>query len=325
MPQQIIQEAVAVLRAGEVVGMPTETVYGLAGDARNPSALARIYAIKQRPEFDPLILHAATFEKVFEAVDTFPQKARALAEVFWPGPLTLILPKKSWVPDLATSGLPSVAVRVPAHPVAQTLLRKFDGFLAAPSANKFGRISPTTAGAVRAELGGEVPIVLDGGPCSCGIESTIVSFLEPEPRVLRWGALTLEQMEPVIGRIAFQEKADPRLAPGNIASHYAPRTPLKLWQETDPVETGLRIGLLALRVRPMDTPQRVGFAKRFHALRLLSPGGDLEEAAARFFQALRELDALGLDGIYAVPFPEHGLGRALNDRLCRAAHGTRVP
>lgn len=305
-----LNKAVALLREGQVVAIPTETVYGLAGDARNPEALARIFSVKERPHFDPLILHSPSLEAVTEVVTDFPPTARRLAEKFWPGPLTLVLPKALWVPDLATSGLPSVAVRVPAHPVARELLQKFDGFLAAPSANRFGRISPTTAQAVNDELGGRIPLVLDGGPCQNGIESTIISFIEGQPRCVRLGALPVEEIEAVIGPVLTGPVADARIAPGNLASHYAPRKPLYIWDGSNTLPRGKRVGWLTFK-----TVKITGFTN----VRCLSPTGDLVEAASRFFQTLRELDSSAVDIILAEPFPEQGLGRALNDRLRRAS------
>ncbi|MEM1059284.1 MAG: L-threonylcarbamoyladenylate synthase [Verrucomicrobiota bacterium] len=311
-PSAVIPAAAATLRRGGLVAMPTETVYGLAGDALNPSALARIFEVKQRPAFDPLICHAADTAGAEALVSDFPAAARALAEAFWPGPLTLVLPKRARVPDLATSGHPTVAVRVPAHRLARALLREFGGPLAAPSANLFGRLSPTTADAVRRELGGKVDVILDGGPCEVGVESTIIGFGPDGPRLLRAGGVPLEEIEAVAGPVAPAPGPTARPeAPGMLASHYAPRTPLRLENDGAPAEHGPDIGWLLFGPTGSFTPD--------HALNL-SPAGDLREAAARLFQALRELDedpAVRL--ICARPVPERGLGRAINDRLRRAA------
>src|SRR5271163_382355 len=205
-----ISRAVELLRAGEVIGLPTETVYGLAGDGLNPAALARIFETKHRPLFDPLILHFADAESAFAVAEDVPEIARRLAEKFWPGPLTLVLRKKEIVPDLATSGLPNVALRVPAHPVAQALLRAFGGPLAAPSANRFGRISPTDAQAVRAELGDAVPLILDGGPCAVGVESTVLLLSKVQPVLLRAGGISLEEIQALVGPVRHATPVDDR-------------------------------------------------------------------------------------------------------------------
>ena len=227
---EALARAVELLRAGEVIGLPTETVYGLAGDALNAAALVRIFEVKQRPHFDPLILHCIDAERAFTLVEgNIPEAARELAAKFWPGPLTLVLRKRDIVPDLATSGLPHVALRVPAHPVAQELLRAFGGPLAAPSANRFGRISPTDAAAVRAELGDAVPLILDGGPCTVGLESTVLSLAGDEPCLFRAGGISLEDLEAVVGRVRRPGAVDDSpQAPGQLRHHYAPRKPLRL-------------------------------------------------------------------------------------------------
>jgi L-threonylcarbamoyladenylate synthase len=302
---------VRLLRAGDVVGLPTETVYGLAGDGFNPAALARIFEIKQRPLYDPLILHFADAEAAFAVVGDVPEQARRLAEKFWPGPLTLVLPKRETVPDLATSGLPKVAVRVPAHPIAQALLRAFNGPLAAPSANRFGRISPTDAAAVRAELGDAVPLILDGGPCAVGVESTVLEVNADVIRLLRAGGISVEEIERSVGLIARATAVlDRPLSPGQLAHHYAPRKSLRLWGlNTYPHSAGA--GLLAFG--PVTD-------NAFQVVENLSPAGDLREAAANFFRALRRLDDdPRVDKIYAMRVPEHGLGLAINERLERAS------
>jgi L-threonylcarbamoyladenylate synthase len=302
-----------LLRAGDVVGMPTETVYGLAGDALNPIALARIFEVKQRPLYDPLILHFADADAAFAVAREVPPSARALAEKFWPGPLTLVLPKRDHVPDLATSGLPKVALRVPAHPVAQTLLRAFGGPLAAPSANRFGRISPTDAAAVGTELGNAVPLVLDGGPCHVGLESTVLEVNSTEIRLLRAGGISVEEIERVAGPVkrANVAQGNQPLAPGQLAHHYAPRKPLRLLAGgMEPPPLG-NAGWLAFGAAGLDSVRVV---------ENLSPVGDLREAAANFFRALRSLDDdPRVRIIYAMSLPTKGLGLAINERLERAS------
>ena len=225
--------------------MPTETVYGLAGDGLNPTALARIFEVKQRPLFDPLILHFADMAGAFDLAGQIPTSARELAQRFWPGPLTIVVLKKAMVPELATSGLPNVALRVPAHPVAQALLRAFGGPLAAPSANRFGRISPTDAQAVQTELGDAVPLILDGGPCGVGLESTVIFLSEHQPVLLRAGGIPLEEIESVIGPIKHATPVDDRpLAPGQLKHHYAPRKPLRLEWDLRDIEFRPDCGIL---------------------------------------------------------------------------------
>jgi len=299
-----IAKAAALLAAGDVVAFPTETVYGLGGDARSDRAVARIYAAKARPGFNPLIVHLPDLAAV-EAVAVVGPKARALAAAFWPGPLTLVLPLRadSGISPLVSAGLATVAVRVPAHPVAQRLLRAFGGPVAAPSANPSGRVSPTRADHVLDGLSGRIAAVLDGGPCAVGVESTIV-LADPDPVLLRPGGLPLEALEAAMGGpLAMGDDAGKPNAPGQLSSHYAPAA-------------GLR--LAATQARPGEV--LVGFGAVKGALSL-SATGDLVEAASRLFQTLREADRLaGPAGHIAfAPVPEHGLGRAINDRLRRAA------
>jgi L-threonylcarbamoyladenylate synthase len=314
--QDAINRAVALLRDGQCIGMPTETVYGLAGDALNPTALARIFEIKQRPFFDPLILHVAEGYELEKIVGHISSTARTLMANFWPGPLTLLFPKQEVVPDLATSGLPTVAVRCPRHPVAQALLREFGSPLAAPSANKFGRISPTTAQAVKDELGAEVPLILNGGACSIGVESTILDLTGEKIFLLRSGGVALEILEKKVGAIELTGEEAIK-APGMLKSHYAPRTPLHRLLKPWPINDELpeKTALLAWE----------GFAGQDRSrVRVLAPENDEVLAAARLFQYLRELDGLGVDKILSEPVPMHGLGRAINDRLERASVGTAV-
>ena len=315
-PEAILR-AVELLRQGQVVGFPTETVYGLAGDGLNTTALARIFEVKQRPLFDPLILHFADAAGAFAMAEQIPTSARELAQRFWPGPLTIVLRKKEIVPDLATSGLPNVALRVPAHPVAQVLLRAFGGGpLAAPSANRFGRISPTDALAVRAELGEAVPLILDGGPCTVGLESTVIFLSEHQPVLLRAGVVPLEEIEALVGPVRHATRADagdsPQ-APGQLTQHYAPRKPLRLVRNIAEIPSRLDIGWLAFGTQSAGIPF-------LGVIENLSPIGDLRKAAANFFRALRALDDNPLiSTIYATTLPANGLGLAINERLERAA------
>ncbi|MFN3233095.1 MAG: L-threonylcarbamoyladenylate synthase [Alphaproteobacteria bacterium] len=301
----VMARAVALLRAGEPVGLPTETVYGLAADACNDKAVARIFEIKGRPHFNPLIAHCADIETVRSLVD-LPALAVALAEAFWPGPLTLVLKRRADCPVslLASAGLETLAVRVPAHPVAHALLKAFGGALAAPSANPSGRISPTTARDVTDAL--SLDLVIDGGPCTVGLESTILSVDGDKAILLRAGGVPLEDIEDVLGsKIGRAEDTDPITAPGQLRSHYAPEATLRLNAlDKRPGEVLLGFGA------PCDgeTPELN-----------LSEQASLQEAAANLFRMLRNLDDTGAKRIAVAPVPEIGLGRAINDRLRRAA------
>ena len=303
------------LQRGGIVALPTETVYGLAGDALNASAAARIFEAKERPFFDPLICHLPGLDWL-ERITAVPVALRPLiarlATAFWPGPLTLVLPKRDCIPDLVSSGLPTVAVRWSAHPLFQEVLSRFNRPLAAPSANRFGRISPTTAAHVLEELGRRIPFILDGGPALHGLESTIVAPTERGIRILRSGPVTREQLEahaPVLDSEGPPTGESTPEAPGQLKSHYAPRTPLYLCATGETPPPARQAGMLAWRSSPPG----------FGALEVLSPSGELREAAARLFAALRRLDEAGVEWIHAELVPHTGLGIAINDRLQRAA------
>jgi len=307
-----VHVAAEFLEAGNVVGIPTETVYGLAGNALNPDAVLTIFRVKNRPAFDPLIIHTDSLQKVRQFVTDMPEPAQKLAEAFWPGPLTLLLPKRDLIPDLVTSGLSTVAVRIPRHPLTIKLLQRLDFPLAAPSANPFGYISPTTAQHVADQLGDQVPYVLDGGPASVGLESTIIGFEEGQATVFRLGGMAIDQIEAVIGPVSVRthSTSNPK-APGMLSSHYAPRKPLILLQPGESPMPNNRAGALVFR-------EPFGGIREDHQ-RVLSPTGDLNEAAKNLFAHLRTLDSLPVDVIYAEPLPNQGLGWAMNDRLRRAS------
>lgn len=304
-----LAQAAEAIRAGRLVGMPTETVYGLAADATNARAVAAIYAAKGRPAFNPLIVHVADANMAGRYALLTPLAMR-LGAAFWPGPLTLVLPRRSGsgIADLATAGLDTVAVRVPDHPLALKLIGLCDLPLAAPSANPSGRLSPTRAADVAAELGDKVAVVLDGGPTRHGLESTVVDASGDAPILLRPGAVTAAQIEAVAGCALLRPASDPNLpsSPGQLASHYAPRAQLRLQATT------VNAGEALLAFGP-DVPASAG------PIVNLSPGGDLVEAAANLFSALRELDNSGARVIAVMPIPEDGIGEAINDRLRRAA------
>ncbi|MGF1646152.1 MAG: L-threonylcarbamoyladenylate synthase [Kineosporiaceae bacterium] len=314
MPATGLEEAAATLRSGGLVAFPTETVYGLGANALDATAVAGIFRAKRRPSFDPLIVHLAGAADAAR-LTSLPPSAAALAARFWPGPLTLVLPRPRDIPGIVTSGLDTVAVRVPDHVVARELLLRAGVPVAAPSANRFGRLSPTTADHVRTDLDGEVDVIVDGGPTRWGVESTVVDARGDRPVVLRLGALTVEDIEAAVGAVEVRRGSDGRPAtPGALPSHYAPGAPLRLATagHPPPADRGTR-ACLAFRTVPP------GYA----AGEALSPDGNLVTAAARLFEALHRLDAAtrerGLVGIVAEPLPEEGLGRAVNDRLRRAA------
>jgi L-threonylcarbamoyladenylate synthase len=336
-----INKAAEALAAGLLVAFPTETVYGLGADAFNTAALGRVFEAKGRPRFDPLIIHMADPKSLDRVIDlaALGREARRRLDIlsrrFWPGPLTLILPKRRELPDLATSGLPTAAVRFPDHPVAQKLIRLSTGAAAAPSANPFGRLSPTRAEHVRDQLGDKVDYILDGGPARVGVESTVLDLSADEPRLLRPGGTPREQIEELIGPVAAGPPSPPghdreaRRSPGQLTSHYAPGTPLSVHpRETmtalpyDPAEAYLffdgpsRDTWLAARGFSPGTPG--GIPENPH-IRVLSERGDLSEAASRLFGLLHELDGLGFSRIRAEEVPGRGLGTAINDRYYRAS------
>jgi L-threonylcarbamoyladenylate synthase len=339
----VVNEAVRLLAAGEVVALPTETVYGLAADALNAGAVAKVFAVKERPTFDPLIVHLphkTDLDSVADIPEEIAPAVKRLVDRFWPGPLTLVLPKKPCVPDIVTAGLSTVAVRASSNLIFNRIARSLGRPLAAPSANRFGSISPTSAGAVRAELDGRIPLIVDGGACLHGIESTIVRIEnvgESKPRfvILRPGPITPDDLKP-FGRPFFpgrtrenrHDAGAPSLeavaleAPGQLTSHYAPRTPLRVLESPHDFspEAGRRYALLSYCGDPEGGYLHLtDWVQTF----VLSPGnGKMPEAAVRFFFALRELDKLGVDEIIAEPIPERGLGIAIMDRLRRAAAKT---
>ena len=322
-----VSYAASKIAGGHLVAIPTETVYGLAADAMNPLAVAKIFEAKQRPKFDPLIVHIASQESLGLLAEVVPAVIRKLIDRFWPGPLTVVLPKKACVPDLVTSGLETVAVRMPDHPLTLRLIEQTGKPLAAPSANLFGRTSPTTALHVADQLGEQVGYILDGGPCKVGIESTIVAVDEDRLILLRPGGITIEQIEDLVGTgkvIVPDSQADSRdgsgrlpLVPGQLKEHYAPLTPLMVSEKIFRPTGRNRVGLLTFQLAEADRKRAVEMFEYFEEL---SATGNLPEAAANFFAAIRKLDRQNLDLIVATPFPQQGLGRALNDRLNRAAH-----
>lgn len=307
-----INRAKQLLDRGELVAIPTETVYGLAANALDATAAARIFAAKNRPSFDPLIVHVATAMRVHELVTDFPDQAQALAASFWPGPLTLVLPKKNPIPDLVTAGLPTVGVRCPSHELTLELLHLLDYPLAAPSANPFGYVSPTRPEHVQEQLGSQVAYILDGGPCRVGVESTIVGF-DDGPVIYRLGGVAVEEIENVVGRVRVMTHSSSNpVAPGQLASHYAPARQIVLGNIAELLtqHPNEKVALLRYHKRLPDTPV---------PQIVLSPSGSLEEAAQNLFAALRQFDKMDVTLVLAELVPDTGIGRAINDRLRRAA------
>lgn len=309
-----ISQAAEILRQNDLVAIPTETVYGLAGNIFSEAAVRKIFALKQRPLFNPLIVHIKSIGQLPELAREIPEKAFQLAQAFWPGPLTLVLKKQPGVPDLVTAGKDSVAIRIPNHPVALALLESLAFPLAAPSANPFGCISPTSAMHVATYFPDSLRMVLEGGSCKNGIESTIVGFENDAPVLYRLGSISVEDIEAVIGKIAVKNKKDAAPdAPGMLSRHYAPQTTTYL---TDDVAAFIqanpakKIGALLFKNR-LENPA-------VQAQEILSETGDMAEAAANLYAAMHRLDKLGLDMIVAERLPDHDLGSSVNDRLERA-------
>ncbi len=310
--RESIKKAAAILRAGGVVAFPTETVYGLGADGLNPVACARIFEIKGRPRFDPLILHECSAARARKLFSKVPAPALKLMRKFWPGPLTLVLPKAGAVPSIVTSGLATVAVRVPGNLHALALIKAAGRPIAAPSANSFGRLSPTTAAHVKKQLGSGPDLILDGGGTRIGVESTIVTFKGGRPVLLRPGGLPLEEIEKIAGPFVRPGKNGGKApqAPGCLKKHYAPRARLLVIEPGRRVKASANAAYLAFSERP---------AGKFRAVRVLSRSGDLREAAANLFSALHRLEGSGAKLIYAERVPPRGLGRAIMDRLRRAS------
>ena len=311
---QDIAKAIEILNNEDVVAIPTETVYGLAGNIFSEKAIRKIFEVKQRPLFNPLIVHIYSVDQLKDIVSEFPKEAQLLAKAFWPGSLTLILKKKSSIPDLITAGKDSVAVRIPNHPVTLSLLKQLSFPLAAPSANPFNRISPTNALHVEDYFKNSIKMVLEGGECKNGIESTIIGFENSEPILYRLGAISIEEIENVIGKIKVKNKKEiaPN-APGMLARHYAPKTKTYLTNDVEKFikdYEGKKIGVLRF-TGEMNS-------KHIEHVAILSKTGDLKEAASKLYNTLHKLDNLDLDIIVAETFPDFGLGKSINDRLERA-------
>jgi len=305
-----VEYAKALLEKGELVAIPTETVYGLAANALDMDSVIKIFEAKSRPLFDPLIVHIPNKDVVATYAESFPEWANDLAKEFWPGPLTIVLKKRGTIPDIVTSGLDSVGLRVPNHPLTLELLSSLSFPLAAPSANPFGYISPTTPRHVWEQLNTKISYILDGGVCDIGVESTIIGEEQGKVVVYRLGGVSIPELEKVVGKVELRIQAGPKpISPGTLESHYAPRHPLYLDQSVAVSQVGL--GALRFKTYMDGIPQA--------NQRVLSPSGNLHEAARNLFAALRDLDKMEIEAIVAESVPETGLGLAINDRLKRAS------
>ncbi|MDC7241380.1 MAG: L-threonylcarbamoyladenylate synthase [Spirochaetales bacterium] len=310
--EENIKKAAEVILAGGLVAFPTETVYGLGGNALDAEAVARIFEAKKRPSFDPLITHIGNLAKLDELADIRDSRIYDLAEKFWPGALTLIVPKREIIPSLVTSGLDTMAVRMPDHPIALELIRQSSGAVAAPSANSFGYLSPTEASHVEEDLGSRIDMVLEGGSCRVGVESTVLDLTRETPIILRPGGLTRQEIEAVLGPVdQFNRTTTSPTAPGQLEMHYSPRTPLHIVD--DPSLVPDKAGAAALIYSDPSRGEGFAFSE------VLTPGGNPVEAASRLFSALHTLDQSGAECIYAERIPEEGIGRAVMDRIYKAS------
>lgn len=307
-----IAYAAQLLKAGEIVGIPTETVYGLAGNALSADTVIKIFEAKNRPFFDPLIVHSKSILDIGEYVTSIPMWAETLADGFSPGPITFLLPKRDSIPDIVTSGLERVGIRIPSHSMLQELLTQLDFPLAAPSANPFGYISPTTAQHVYDQLQGKIPYILDGGKSSVGVESTIVGEDGGRVVIYRLGGISVEEIEDIVGEVELRISSSKPSAPGSLESHYAPITRLYIKDIDTPIQDGRKVALLAYNSYTDEIPKG--------DQRILTATDDLREAAKNLFSYMRELDGEGYEVIYAELVPDEGLGKAINDRIQRASH-----
>jgi len=310
-----IRKAIQYLELGQLVAIPTETVYGLAANAFDSNAVLSIYKAKNRPQFNPLIIHTDSLEKLEKWGLELPEKMKQLASVFSPGPLTYVIPKSNHIPDIVTAGTDAVAVRIPQHPITLKLLAELDFPLAAPSANISGYLSPTNAQHVNEQMGEKLSYILDGGDCTIGVESTILSFLDKTPTILRYGGVSVEAIEKVIGKVNLPPIGfvNNPVTPGQLERHYATKHKLIVGNPKDYLKTYKpeKIGVLAF----MHSISEIPFSNQF----ILSSTGNLDEAAKQLFSTLRQIDKLNIDVIIASEFPDEGLGRAINDRLQRAS------
>jgi L-threonylcarbamoyladenylate synthase len=313
-----IEKAAEIIKTGGLVAFPTETVYGLGADGFNPLAVAKIFEVKNRPDFNPLILHVSDSETIEKITTCRSQKVFDLIEKFMPGPVTLVLPKREIVPDIVTSGKPSVGVRMPSNEVASEFIKTCGTPIAAPSANMFGMLSPTKAEHVEKQLGDKIEMILDGGECNVGVESTIIEFADGKFFVLRYGGLPAEEIETFLGeKLTLKRNELSPNSPGQLKSHYAPHVPIYFIDEVDIEKTKSdRAGLLVFKENR--------FGDKFRSVKVLSPSGDLREASANLFKFLHEFENENVEFILAEKVPEHGLGLAIIDRLSKAVNRYKI-
>lgn len=311
--KESIEIALRFLEEGGLVIFPTETVYGLGANAFNPIAVSKVFEVKRRPKFDPLIVHIGDIGQVEKLVKIFPHHARKLGERFWPGPLTIVLPKKDKIPDIVTAGLPTVGIRIPSHPVALNLLREASFPISAPSANSFGYLSPTSIYQIEPQIKDNVDVILDGGHCRVGVESTIVIFEDDKCFLLRPGGLPVEDIEQIVGKVYPISPSKP-ISPGALPVHYAPRKPLIIFEKFEKIEKKefRKIGVLFFKKPEIPIEE-------IDKVEILSEKGDLREAASNLFSALHRLDNSDVEVIFAEAVSEEGLGRAIMDRLKKAS------
>jgi L-threonylcarbamoyladenylate synthase len=305
-----LKEAASIIRNGGLVAFPTETVYGLGANAFDVLAVAKIFEVKRRPRFDPIIVHIANFKDLERLTLRVDERVKELTQKFWPGPLSLVLPKSNLVPDIVSAGLKDVAIRMPSHPLALKLIKKAKVPIAAPSANLFGCLSPTRAEHVVEQIGNDIDLIIDGGKCPIGIESTVL-YLGSKPIILRLGGLVVEEIEKVVGKVEIATLSKSPRSPGQLPRHYSPQTPLKICEKKDfNLPKNIKAGFLAFKPPRDNLP--------FDVVEVLSSSGNMREAAANLFSCLHKLDRSDLDIIYAEAVPEIGLGRAIMDRLRKA-------
>jgi L-threonylcarbamoyladenylate synthase len=317
--KESIERAVKVLEEGGLVVFPTETVYGLGANVFNPIAVSKIFEVKKRPKFDPLIVHVGDIGYVERLAKEFPPLARKLGERFWPGPLTIVLPKKDEIPEIVTAGLPTVGIRIPSHPVSLELLKRAPFPISAPSANPFGYLSPTSVHQIDPQIRNEIDIILDGGSCKVGVESTIILFEEDKFFLLRPGGLPVEEIEEIVGKVEILASPSKPLSPGFLPTHYAPKKPLIIFEDFEEIERKRfkKIGVLFFR-KPAFPIEGID------KFEILSAKGDLREAASNLFSALHRLDTSDVEVIFAEAVVEEGLGRAIMDRLKKASAKFRI-
>lgn len=316
--KKVFQEAISILKKGDVIAFPTETVYGLGADALNPNAVKKIFEIKNRPLFNPLIVHIAEKKDIEKLCTEINEKTKILINHFWPGPLTIIFKKSKIIPNIVTAESKNVAIRMPSHPVALKLIKKLKKPICAPSANLFKNLSPTTADHTNSQIGEKINLIIDGGKCDIGIESTILDLTTKTPCILRPGGITQEEIEKIIGKVHIKTTSKNPKSSGQLAHHYSPQTPFKILKKRKIIYSkSIKMGLLTFKKIPKEKDN-------FQKIEILSKKGNLKEAAHNLFDCLYKLDKSNLDIIYAEPLPNTGLGKAIMNRLKKAENINKI-